>query len=320
MKSGLFGAALVGAMAFGATRQANASVITYSGVETSFTVASSGVYEISAFGAQGGSGTVGGNQVPSSSGGLGAEVDGFFNLTAGDVLTILVGGAGANGSLASNHNLGAGGGGGGGSFVFDSTTSTLLAAAGGGGGGTELTGVAGGSGLAGTAGGNGTAVGAGTGGSSGSGGASGESSGGGGGFTSDGGTGTANLSDAGGGLSFADGGAGGAGAVGSNGNAGGNGGFGGGGGGAFQGHEGGGGGGGYSGGGAGGHGGGGGGGGSFLDASATVPTFTADINTGNGEVIITQESVSSVPEPGSLALLVSGLGLLAGALRRRRLG
>ena len=312
----LIRAAAIGTLTIGAARQANADTISYSGAEVTYTAPVSGTYEITAFGAQGGSGTIGGGQQPSSGGGLGAEVDAVFSLTAGDVLTILAGGAGSNGSLATNHNLGAGGGGGGGSFVFDTTAGSLLAGAGGGGGGTLVTGVAGGSGLAGTAGSNGLGGNGspnGTGGSGGTGGTAGEFTGGGGGYTSAGGGGAA-----GSGSSFTGGGSGGAGGLGSN--VGGAGGFGGGGGGAIQGFEGGGGGGGYSGGGGApreGGGGGGGGGGSYLAVSATEITLTAGENTGNGEVVIALQTTSAdpIPEPASLALL--GIGALGTYFARR---
>ena len=52
-------------------------------------------------------------------------------LNAGTTYTVIVGGAGANATLA-----GKGGGGGGGSFIFDNSNNLLLAAGGGGGGGS----------------------------------------------------------------------------------------------------------------------------------------------------------------------------------------
>jgi len=71
-------------------------------------------------------GASGGNAVSEGSrtGGLGARITGTFQVTGGQTLTVLVGGAGANG--------GCGGGGGGGSFIVSG--GQLLLAAGGGGG------------------------------------------------------------------------------------------------------------------------------------------------------------------------------------------
>jgi trimeric autotransporter adhesin len=76
---------------------------------------------IAASGAQGGSSS-------SYAGGHGANMSGFFTVTPGHVLNIMVGQQGLSGTNA--------GGGGGGTFVWDSTAgNTLLIAAGGGGGG-----------------------------------------------------------------------------------------------------------------------------------------------------------------------------------------
>src|ERR1039458_9016798 len=77
----------------------------FTGAETTITL-NPGTYDITAFGAQGGSGIA----WPFSSGGpgLGAKMKAEFSFTTATTLTILVGGAGING--------GAGGGGGGGSF------------------------------------------------------------------------------------------------------------------------------------------------------------------------------------------------------------
>jgi hypothetical protein len=81
----------------------------YTGSIISFTVPVTGVYEIDAFGAEGGvNAGIGGAR----SAGLGAEASGQFNLTAGQTLSLLVGGQGGNGS-----GVDGGGGGGGGSFV-----------------------------------------------------------------------------------------------------------------------------------------------------------------------------------------------------------
>src|SRR5580692_10018078 len=81
------------------------STITYSGALVQFTVPSTGVYTIDAYGAQGGTGSV-------ALGGLGAEIGGDFDLTAGEVLQILVGGMGFGGTGVSVGPVGGGGGGG----------------------------------------------------------------------------------------------------------------------------------------------------------------------------------------------------------------
>jgi Glycine rich protein len=115
-----------------------------------FLVAVSGKYEVIAFGASGGS-----TQSPGAVGGLGAEVEGELFLTAGQHLTLFVGGMGANGVSAGVAEYG--GGGGGGSFIFlGSGTSDLLVAASGGGGAGFFG--SGGPGLAGQAGGDGIGV------------------------------------------------------------------------------------------------------------------------------------------------------------------
>jgi hypothetical protein len=53
----------------------------YSGKVVDVTIGKSGVYDITAYGAQGGS-------APFASGGFGAEISGDFNLTAGRSLTL----------------------------------------------------------------------------------------------------------------------------------------------------------------------------------------------------------------------------------------
>lgn len=86
---------------------------------------------INASGAQGGTASYG----PPPAGGLGANIIGTFTVTPGQVLKIMVGQMGINGSGGCG-NLN--GGGGGGSFVWDSvsTTNPLIAAGGGGGSGS----------------------------------------------------------------------------------------------------------------------------------------------------------------------------------------
>jgi hypothetical protein len=259
----------------------------YSGSEQTITL-NPGLYDISAYGAQGG-----GDNFPGSPyyiGGLGAEMEGEFSFSGLTTLTILVGGVGGGANLA----FGSGGGGGGGSFVVNGSTPLVVAGGGGGCGGAA--GAADGSGLTTTSG--GSAAGGGAGGISGNGGTGGAGGGAGGG--------------GGGGSSFEAGSAGGGGLVAY-------GGFGGGGGAGvpYPGLYGpGGGGGGYSGGGGGYSTDGGGGGGSYIDSSAfavltEVSGVASPDGSPNGEIIIT-----AVPEPGTLA--VAGLGGLSFLLFRRQ--
>lgn len=218
-----------------------------------------GLYDITAYGAQGGEGV---NAAPN---GLGAEMEGEFRFTEPTTLTLLIGGAG--GSVSSGGN-GGGGGGGGGSFVVNG--ATILVAAGGGGGSGS------GEGLFGGIGGNADT---GANGNSGSGGSGGSDAGGGGGFIGNGGSGLYSA----GGTSFLNGGFGGGGSLG-----GASGGFGGGGGGGF---EGGGGGGGFSGGAGGGAYQDSAGGGSYIDPSALadlteISGIVSPNDPTNGEIII----------------------------------
>src|SRR2546422_732892 len=74
--------------------QAQSTNFTYTGGFQTWTVPATGVFTITAFGAQGGSGGGG-----SPSGGFGAEIGGNFSLTNGQVLTIAVGGAGVGGGV-----------------------------------------------------------------------------------------------------------------------------------------------------------------------------------------------------------------------------
>ncbi len=265
---------------------ANATLYSYDGNIDTFTVTTTGVYDITAIGAAGGRNLYDNNTL-----GLPAEAEGLFSLTQGTVLSILVGQQGGTGQQS--------GGGGGGSFVADGITP-LAVAGGGGGDGLEQFSPGGNNALTTASGGSGYFVGAG--GTGGSGGDAGEYAGGagGGGFY---GSGTAGT-QATGGSSYLSGGGGG---VSGNTFAAGNGGFGGGGAASFQQ---GGGGGGYSGGGGGSQGQYGGGGGSYLDASAFDPLLTAGAPYEEGSVTITLES--PVPEPTTTALLIVGLlGLAA---------
>jgi hypothetical protein len=257
----------------------------YTGSVQTFTADVTGLWGIVSSGAQGGksgeSGPVGG---------LGAQVSGDFFLTAGESLTIYVGGVGAAGDTDGNGDAG---GGGGGTFVIGPGNTPLEIAGGGGGGAGAFSSVGGG--LAGTAGGagmsGGTGAGGGAGGTNGSGGGNGGggtyggAGSGGGGFNGNGETGRGG----GGGFPGLAGGTG-------NGAAGGFGGggsaiFGGGGGGGFSG----------GGGGGGGYGGGGGGGGSFLATGATYARLLSSNNAGNGSVsfgqVVTPPVETPAPDP-----------------------
>ena len=275
--------------------KASVTVFGYTGFLQSYTVSTTGLYDITAFGAHGGG--------LGSAGGSGAEIGGRLALTAGQTLTIAVGGAGGYG------------GGGGGTYVVLGAWDTqlpppppasftpLVVAGGGGGGGSSG---AGGNGLPGN---NGD-----VGGQGGFGGAyDGGGGGGGAGFSANGGD--ASLSTSTGGLSFINGGMGGFGfcppilfcqPTGGYGGGGG-------GGGSYSGVGGGGGGysGGYGGYGFGGEGGG--GGGSFLAANATHQLFGLSPY-GDGLV-----DISSVPAPTPGAGLVGLTALaLAGLYQRTR--
>jgi len=98
-----------------------------------WTVQNSGLYRIKSYGAQGGSGNISGLR-----GGGGASVQGDFQLTAGEVLQILVGSTGGyrdDGPYGSSDGCDLGGGGA--TYVvrtpYNTQPSVLLAAAGGGG-------------------------------------------------------------------------------------------------------------------------------------------------------------------------------------------
>jgi PEP-CTERM motif len=276
--------------------EANAETFTMPGM-FSFTASVSGEYAVELLGASGGK-----SNVFDLAGGLGAEVSGDVFLTAGEDLTLFVGGQGGSGLLA--------GGGGGGSFVFNGTD--VLAVAGGGGGGSLLDG---GPGLAGTTGGTGEGQLGGKGGMGGNGGGGAAEGGGGGGA----GVNTGPAGDGGNGAGYG-GGLGGkfpnGGAVGKYAGGGGFGGGGGGGGG-----PGGGGGSGFSGGGGGDDGLGGGGGGSYLASLFTDQVLKAGVNRGDGSISV--DLLKAVPEPSTWAMMLAGfaglgwLGERAGARLHR---
>ena len=117
-------AAATAALMLGVATGARAAVYDYTGVLQTFTAPVTGPYDITAFGAQGGATRIcgpGGCQIIQN-GGQGAEIGGDVHLTAGETLTLLVGGSGN------------GGGGGGGSYVVVTASSMALVVAGGGGG------------------------------------------------------------------------------------------------------------------------------------------------------------------------------------------
>jgi hypothetical protein len=273
---------------------AHASLTSFNPGFHTFTVPTTGLYEITAWGAAGGS-----NAFFGGTGGSGAEFSAFFTLTAGDILDVYVGAAGAN---APDRTLD-GGGGGGGTFVFDDGAEPLIIAAGGGGASYQTNGISGqvfafGANGAGAAGGEGGEPTFGGGGGVG---------GGGGGMTSGGGNG---IDGATGGASWPSL-AGGIGAEGA-----GNGGYGGGGGGS---ESSGGGGGGFAGGGGGGvvgagGGGGGGGGGSFLFRSGVEILETSSPIYPVGDVLHNGllEIELVTPEPAAWELAGLGLALLLG--------
>src|SRR5271169_5381300 len=147
---------------------AEATTFNYTGAIVDYTIPVTGIYDITAEGAQGGPGDGG-------TGGLAALAGGDVSLAAGTQLGIVAGGMGLTGNFDGTW----GGGGGGGSFAFVVGAPLPLVVAGGGGGaGFAGSGVPGGPGQAGTAGQTGYGPGGGTGGTGGSGGGGGTGSGG----------------------------------------------------------------------------------------------------------------------------------------------
>jgi hypothetical protein len=107
------------------------SVIALGGIQ-SWSAQYTGVYTLTAYGAQGAQGSSN-NQVGTiTQGGFGAIMQGDFFLNAGDILNILIG---QSGSMETTYYHRAGGGGGG-TFVTTDLNSPLIIAGGGGGGGS----------------------------------------------------------------------------------------------------------------------------------------------------------------------------------------
>jgi hypothetical protein len=138
----LAGASMLALMA-GATG-ASAEPFDFTGMDAIFTAPTTGLYDITVKGAQGGQAT----GLAVFTGGLGAVVGGEISLTAGEMLLVVVGGQGASGDFGVGY-----GGGGGGRSEVDGL-GNVLAIAGGGGGASEAQN--GGSGLTGPTGGAGT--------------------------------------------------------------------------------------------------------------------------------------------------------------------
>jgi MYXO-CTERM domain-containing protein len=114
-------AAAVSCVAAGLTATPAAAItFSYTGAIETWTVPDAGLWEIVALGAAGG-----GNEATLEFSGAGARIGGRFDLPAGTMLQIAVGGQGARGY----H----GGGGGGGSFVVGPGDAPLVIAGGGGG-------------------------------------------------------------------------------------------------------------------------------------------------------------------------------------------
>ncbi len=122
---------------------AGTSTFNFNGSIQTFTVPA-GVTSlfVQAWGAQGGSGALGGNSVGGGTGGLGGYAEGFLAVTPGDILNIFVGGQGATpaGGFNGGGNGGtanAGGGGGSSDIRVGGTAEAnrVLTAGGGGGGG-----------------------------------------------------------------------------------------------------------------------------------------------------------------------------------------
>jgi hypothetical protein len=130
----------------------NSGTFNYTGTLDTMNITTTGIYTIDAFGAQGG-------KTYSILGGLGGNLQANFNLSAGTILSIIIGGKGGDGREGLNYAQDGSGGGGGGTFVatkLSSGTPTILLSAGGGFGGVSFGGKGNGNGGKGGDGGSGT--------------------------------------------------------------------------------------------------------------------------------------------------------------------
>jgi hypothetical protein len=91
------------ALTFGVS-DANADSFGFTGSPITWVAPTTGLYDLTVFGAAGGGSD-------SANGGLGSEASGIFSLTAGDQLTIVVGGQGGNGNFETVYGGGGGGSG-----------------------------------------------------------------------------------------------------------------------------------------------------------------------------------------------------------------
>lgn len=95
--------------------------LAYTGAETTYIIPNTGTYRITVTGAAGRQGNKYGNTSTTVAAGKGASIRGDFNLNAGDILYINIGGMGSTTSGTAND--GASGAGGGGTFVFKKVSS-----------------------------------------------------------------------------------------------------------------------------------------------------------------------------------------------------
>ena len=96
----------VSALAVAGTQVEASTLFSYTGATETWTAPSTGTYRVDIWGASGG-----GSSTNGYSGGRGAGVEAILHMTAGDSVTVWIGGQGQSGTTS--------GGGGGGSSFFD---------------------------------------------------------------------------------------------------------------------------------------------------------------------------------------------------------